>query len=97
MSLWRLCWVLGVAVLSVGTCDAQDAGQLAQTKGCMICHDVSQAKEAPSFSDIAAQYKGQANAAAKLADELKNGTSHLKIPASDAELQQLIAYVLATP
>ena len=97
MRLWRLCWVIGIGVLSAGTCRAQDASQMAQTKGCMICHDVSQAKEGPSFSDIAAQYKGQANAAAKLVDELKNGTNHLKIPGTDAELQQLIAYVLATP
>ena len=76
---------------------AQDASQLAQSKGCMGCNDVSQAKMGPSFSDIAAKYKGQAGAAAKLVDELKNGTGHVKVTASDAELQQLVASILATP
>jgi cytochrome c len=74
---------------------AQDASQLAQAKGCMNCHDVSQAKMGPSFQSIAAQYKGQADAAAKLVDELKSGNGHMKVDATDAELQQLVAYVLS--
>lgn len=89
--------VFSSALLCAGAARAQDAVQLAQSKGCMNSHDVSQAKVGPSFSDVAAQYKGQAGAAAKLVDKLKNGTGHMKIVASDAELQQLIAYVLATP
>lgn len=77
---------------------AQDAAALAQAKGCTACHDVSQQKIGPSFHAIAAQYKGQQAAAAKLIDELKNGTGgHTKIAASDAELQQLVGYALSTP
>jgi cytochrome c len=93
----RLSLIVSSAILFASAACAQDASQLAQSKGCMGCHDVSQKKVGPSFSSIAAQYKGQTNAAAKLAGELKNGTGHRKIDASDAELQQLIAYVLATP
>ncbi len=88
---------LGAGLLLVSSARAQDVTQLAETKGCAICHDVSQAKEGPSFSNIAAQYRGQADAGPKLIGELKNGTNHLKIPASDAELKELVAYVLATP
>ena len=97
MSLLRSSLVLGLVALFAAPVWAQDASQLAQSKGCMACHDVSQAKVGPSFSDIAAKYKGQAGAAAKLADELKTGTGHNKASATDAELQQLVAYVLATP
>ncbi len=97
MQVLRFSLFLGVALLFAGAARAQDASQLAQSKGCMTCHDVSQAKAGPSFRAIAAQYKGQAGAAAKLVDELKNGTGHMKVSASDAELQRLVAYVLATP
>ena len=97
MTVLRLSLFLGLTFLFAGAAHAQDASQLAQSKGCLRCHDVSQMKMGPSFSAIAAQYKGQADAAAKLADELKNGTGHPKIGASDAELRQLIGYVLATP
>ena len=86
---------LGAAFASAAS--AQEPSPLVQGKGCLSCHDVSQAKIGPSFTDIAAQYKGQADAPAKLAGELKNGTGHPKINASDAELQQLVAEVLATP
>lgn len=97
MNRLRLAVIVISAILFAHAVRAQDAARLAQGKGCMICHDVSQKKAGPSFSAIAAQYKGQAGAAAKLVDELKNGTGHPKISASDAELQQLVAYVLATP
>lgn len=97
MNMLRLALILGAAILFAHAARAQDAAQLAQSKGCMTCHDISRAKAGPSFSAIAGQYKGQAGAAAKLADELKNGAGHPKISASDAELQQLVAYVLATP
>jgi len=97
VNMLRLSPILISVILFSGAAYAQDASQLAQSKGCMMCHDVSKAKMGPSFSTIAAKYKGQADAAAKLAGELKNGTGHQKISASDAELQQLVAYVLATP
>lgn len=81
-----------------GSAHAQDVAALAQTKGCTACHDASQQKIGPSFHAIAAQYKGQQDAAAKLVDELKNGTGgHMKIAATDAELQQLVSYALSTP
>lgn len=97
MKMMQVGLALGVTVLLAAGARAQDAGQLAQGKGCMGCHAVDQKKVGPSFKDIAAKYKGQPDAAAKLAAELKNGTGHMKIGATDAELQQLIAYVLATP
>lgn len=95
MKVLRLGLALGMTVLYAVAARAQDPAILAQSKGCMTCHAIDQAKAGPSFKDIAAEYKGQANAAADLAAELKKGTGHVKIAASDAELQQLIAYVLA--
>lgn len=75
---------------------AQGPTALMQAKGCMACHDVSQAKMAPSFQTIAAEYRGQPDAEQKLITELKTGAGHMKIDATDAELQQLVSAVLAT-
>lgn len=75
---------------------AQAPTPLMQEKGCLACHDVSQAKMGPSLAAIAAQYKGQPDAEQKLVTELKTGTGHIKVDASDAELQQLVSSILAT-
>ncbi len=86
--------IVAMSVFIGMTAFAQDASQLAQRKGCMACHALDQKKVGPSFKDIAAKYKGETNAAAKLEAKLKNGDGHVKANASDAELRQLVAYVL---
>lgn len=96
MKMLCLGLALGMTLLYTVEARAQDGGQLTQSKGCTACHAVDQAKIGPSFKTVAAEYKGQADAATKLATELKTGTGHMKIAATDAELQQMIAYVLAT-
>ena len=91
---WRL--AAGFVLLGTSMAQAQDASQLAQSKGCMSCHAVDQTRMGPSFKAITEKYKGQANAAATIVAELKDGTGHIKVNATDAELQQLATYVLAT-
>lgn len=87
--------VLGLLASAISHAQAQDAGQLAQSKGCMSCHAVDQTKMGPSFKSLAAKYKGQADAAGNLVAELRDGKGHMKSSATEAELQQLIAFVLA--
>jgi cytochrome c551/c552 len=96
MNMVRLGLVLSSAIPLAHAAYTGDGAQLTQSKGCIMCHDVSQKKVGPSFSTIAAQYKGKPGAAATLEAKLKNGTGHPKIDATDAELQQLIGYVLGT-
>ncbi len=46
----------------------------AMTKaGCMACHAKDKKVVGPSFKDIAAKYKGQADAVAKLMDKVRKG------------------------
>lgn len=55
-------------VLPVGA-QAQDAkaGEGAvKSAGCLKCHSVSADKDGPSYKSVAAKYKGQADAQAKL-------------------------------
>lgn len=86
----------GLALAMIALLFAGEArGELTRNKGCMACHAVEQEKTGTSFKSIAAQYKGQAEAAATLEAELKSGRGHVKAAAADAELQQMIAYALA--
>jgi len=96
MKILQLSLALGMTVLFAAEAHAQAAAELEKTKGCLNCHAVDQTKMGPSFKAIAAKHKGEADAEAKLVAKLKNGTGHTKINATDAELQQLIADVLAT-
>ena len=55
---------------------AQASSQLALDKGCYSCHGTPPKKSAPTFEQIAtdyAQYRGQTDAAAKLAAKLREG------------------------
>jgi cytochrome c len=86
---------IGAIALGVAPAFAQDGAQLAQSKGCMTCHAVDQTKMGPSFKGVAAKYAGRADAAATLLVMLRDGQNHPKANATEAELQQIIAYVLA--
>ena len=43
----------------------------AQKAGCMACHSVDKKLVGPAFKDIAAKYKGQGDAVAKLSDKVR--------------------------
>jgi len=73
--------------------------------GCMACHAKDKKLVGPSFKDIAAKYKGQADAPAKLFDKVRKGGSGVfgPIPMSpngpdkigDADLKAAVAQILA--
>lgn len=46
---------------------------LAQKNACMSCHGVDKKIVGPAFKEVAAKYKGDAGAQAKLVDKVKNG------------------------
>ena len=75
---------------------AQSGADLAKSKNCMGCHDLDKKKVGPGFKEVAAKYKGNKDAEAKLVEQLKEGKGHpIKIAASDAELKTLVQYVLS--
>ena len=57
-------------VLPARAADADAAQALLKKSACMKCHSVSAKKEGPSFKDVAAKYKGQSDAEAKLVTHL---------------------------
>ena len=80
-------------VFAAGAANAQE--DLAKKNGCTNCHEVDKKKVGPAFKDIAAKYKGKADAADKIAGELKAGKGHPAVKASDDDIKSLVKWVLA--
>lgn len=92
----NLQFVVGVvAAIAAGVALAQSGADVVKAKGCLNCHAVDQKKVGPSYKDIAAKHKGDANAGGMLAAKLKEGKGHPKIAATDAELKAAVEYVLS--
>ena len=85
--------VASIALAASGAANAQEA--LAKSDGCLNCHDVSAKKVGPSFKDVAAKYKGQADAEAKLVNKISKGEGHTKTKASPEDAKGLIKWVLS--
>lgn len=82
-----------------GAAHATGKGEkLIASNKCNICHAATKAPKELTFAAIAAKYKGQADATARLVDLLKTGgpADHDKVTASDADLKAIVAVVLAT-
>jgi len=91
-------WILIVAaasfgVLGAGAASAQEG--LAKKDGCLNCHDVSAKKVGPAFKEVAAKYKGKADAEATLFAKLKEGKGHPATKASDNDLKGILKWVLS--
>ena len=69
---------------------------------CMNCHGIDKRVVGPAFNEVAAKYKGDAGAAEKLMEKVRNGGSKVwgpvPMPAnpkvSDADLKTIVAYIL---
>ena len=75
--------------------DADAAQALAKKSGCMKCHSVAAKKEGPSFKDVAAKYKGKADAEQMLVAKLTSGKGHPATKASAADVKSIVQWVLA--
>ena len=93
----------GAAFGQTKAVDPKAAEALAQKSGCIACHNVDKKVIGPAYKDVAAKYKADKDAAAKLADKVKKGGSGVwgQIPmppnaqVSDADIKTLVAWVLS--
>ena len=66
--------VAAAAALLTNTAFAADAPQeLATKKGCLACHGIDKKIVGPAYQDVAAKYKGDKEAPAKLAEKVQKG------------------------
>ena len=84
--------VTGMAL--AGAASAAGEADLAQKSGCMTCHATDTKKMGPSFKEIAAKYKGKADAEAKLVKALDSGQGHPKSKGSPDDNKALVKWVL---
>jgi cytochrome c len=91
---------------SLAAVNEDSAKALAKKNDCMKCHAIDKDKKATSYKTIASNWKGKADAEAKLIDaitktpkvKLKDGTEeeHKAIGTKDmAEIKNLIAWILS--
>jgi cytochrome c len=88
--------VAAVAALAIATAGAANAQEdKAKAAGCTNCHATDTKKVGPSFKDIAAKYKGNADAEAKLVGEITSGKGHPAIKANPDDVKSIVKWVLA--
>ena len=89
--------LLILAALGMGAAfaHAQSGADVLKTKGCLNCHESDKKKVGPAYKDVAAKYKDDKGAEAKLVEKLREGKAHPKIAASEAELKAAVQHVLS--
>ena len=99
----RIVILAAFAALASASAFAADELALAQKSGCMACHAVDKKVVGPAYKDVAAKYKADKGAAAKLEDKVKKGGvgvwGQVPMPpnsqVSDADIKKLVAWVLS--
>ena len=89
------------AVLAAPVARADEA--LAKKHNCTACHQVDKKLVGPSYKDVANKYRGQKDAAAKLAAKVKKGGQGVWGPVPmppnaavpDGDIKTLVAWILA--
>lgn len=67
--------VFGALAAIAGSAYGADPAELAKKSGCLACHAVDKKVVGPSYKEVAAKYKGDKTAEAKLIDKVKKGGS----------------------
>ncbi|MCB2020379.1 MAG: c-type cytochrome [Rhizobacter sp.] len=102
--------LLPIVTIALGAClvtaSARAADPEAMKKaGCLACHSDDKKIVGPSYKDVAAKYKGKADAVTVLMEKVRKGGSGVWGPVpmspnppskiSDADLKAAIEYILA--
>jgi len=102
--------ILGIAMVGAfltnqaQAADVTPAEALAQKSGCLACHSVKNKVVGPSYKDVAAKYKGDKGAEAKLVAKVKAGGSGVwgpvPMPANspqvkDEDIKTIVQWVLS--
>ena len=85
-----------------GALDLQSGQAMMQKDGCAACHAVDKAVVGPAYRQVAAKYRGDKSAAAKLEHKVKTGGSGVWGPVpmppnaavSDADIKALVNWIL---
>jgi cytochrome c len=96
--------VLAVATLAVASAAvADELEDMMKKNGCNACHAEDKKIIGPAYKDVAAKYKGDSGAVAKLSEKVKKGGSGVWGPipmppntqVSDADIMKMVELILA--
>jgi cytochrome c len=95
--------VILAAALAVVPVAASANEALATKSGCLACHAVDKKVVGPSYKEVAAKYRNDKDAAAKLAAKVKAGGTGVwgQVPmppnsqVSDADIKTLVSWILS--
>jgi cytochrome c len=93
MRLAAIALAAWVTLAAAGAASAQEA--LAQSSGCLRCHSIETKKIGPAFKDVAAKYKGKADAEAVLVAKLTEGKGHPPVKSGPDDVKALVRWVLS--
>lgn len=88
----------------VNAANADAAKALAQKSGCLACHSIDKKVLGPAYKDVAAKYKGDKTAEAKMIAKVKAGGSGvwgpMPMPANspqvkDEDIKTIVQWILA--
>jgi cytochrome c len=98
----RLALVLAAAVVPASL-PAHAQEELAKKHACLACHAVDKKLVGPAYKDVAAKYRGDAGAEAKLVEKVKKGSQgtwgQVPMPPNasvpDADVRALVKWILS--
>jgi cytochrome c len=99
----RLALVLAAAGFFAPSLPAGASEELAKKHACLACHAVDKKLVGPSYKDIAAKYRSDGGAEAKLADKVKKGSQgtwgQVPMPPNaavpDGDVRALVKWILS--
>jgi cytochrome c len=99
----RLALVLTVAAAVPASLPAHAQEELAKKHACLACHAIDKKLVGPAYKDVAAKYRGDPNAEAKLVDKVKKGSQgtwgQVPMPPNsnvpDADVRALVKWILS--
>ena len=98
----QIAWT-AAALAALAVLPAQAQEDLAKKYACLSCHTVDKKLVGPAYKDVAAKYRGQKDAEAKLVEKVKKGGvgvwGQIPMPPNatvpDADLRALVKWVLS--
>ena len=99
----RLAIFLAAAAIVPASVPAQAQEELAKKHACFACHAVDKKLVGPAYKDVAAKYRGDSGAEAKLVDKVKKGSQgtwgQVPMPPNasvpDADVRALVKWILS--
>ena len=95
--------ILAAAAAFSASFPASASEELAKKHACFACHATDKKLVGPSYKDVAAKYRSDSGAAAKLADKVKKGSQgtwgQVPMPPNaavpDADVSALVKWILS--